>query len=119
MRRTLFALLGLTIALATPAAARTEQALVESTSVTVHTTLADLANDQSLQALYLRIDAAARSVCADLYEEESASLIRSCQRDAVRRAVRDAAIPELSRHYAALQGGWTPPAVIETANVGS
>jgi UrcA family protein len=119
MRRFIIATLGLSFALAATAAAETPDLVPTELgySVRVHVDASDLANDQTLQALYERISDAASSICNRLVLEDSTDTLSrtSCRSDVIKRAVADANIPALTRHYAALRGGWTPAASTEVA----
>jgi UrcA family protein len=106
MRRSIIAVLGLSLAFAATAAAEPEPAY----TINLPVTAADLQNDQTVHALYGRVADAAQTICARLVREDFSEMLTlsSCRHDTIRRAIREADIPALSRHYAALRSGWTP-----------
>jgi UrcA family protein len=71
-------------------------------SMTVHYADLDLTTEQGAHTLYRRLQAAARYVClsADLRDLERSALSRSCQEQAIARAVQAVSSPRLAAVYA-------------------
>jgi UrcA family protein len=120
MRRSIIAAFGLSLALATPAFADTAELINVERGYSIHLSVSpdDLTSDQALHALYGRIDAAATTICRQLDFEDSSDTISftACKQSAVRRAVEDANIASLSRHYAAVRSGWSPSSDVARAD---
>jgi UrcA family protein len=74
----------------------------EVPSMTVHFADLDLTTEQGAHTLYRRLESAARYVCpsADLRDLERSALSRSCQEQAIARAVQAVSSPRLAAVYA-------------------
>jgi UrcA family protein len=72
-------------------------------SIAVRYTGQDLATEEGSQALYARIEAAARAVCPvdDIRDLRAVAAARACRKQAIEQAVRSVDNPKLAAVYAA------------------
>jgi len=110
--RHLFLALGLSALTLAPVAAQ-----AGDLTIRIPVTASDVASQSSLDALYGRIEHAAKDVCAAsiISPIEVQRARRACVSDVISTAITQANIPALSAHYAALQ---VAP-VTETATLAS